>query len=208
MGKPPKVHRDSSAQPSTTTKGKGKKGALKPAPANRGKNAIISARTTPTKKVPRRTSSVRPNIIARSQTPAEGEGTRITRSGRHSFKPLASWRGEKAVFETTDLAPEGPKMGAIKEIIRTEEIIEFRKPAKYRRGRAQSKKLEDVEEEDEELEDWEREPGIMQGTVMAWDALESHYIEDQTESQGEQSRFYFDFSQSASCHSRGRIVSY
>ncbi|KAL8829813.1 MAG: hypothetical protein Q9191_001792 [Dirinaria sp. TL-2023a] len=171
----PRVHRDSSVRPAETPKGKGrgKRTALKPTPANRGPNAKIKALTTPTKKrSTSRSGSVRPssrnNLILRSETPAEGSGALVTRSGRHSIKPLAGWRGERAVLAPTTIDEVGTTLGGFQSVVRTDEILE-------------PKKLEDVEEEEEEMEDWERDTGVMTGTVMGWDGVEGSYNQDEVE---------------------------
>ena len=190
----PRVHRDSSTKPSATPKGKGhgKRTALKPTPANRGPNAKVQALVTPMKKrSTSRSGSVHPssrnNLILRSETPAGGSGALITRSGRHSIKPLAGWRGEHAVLAPTTIDEVGTTLGGIQEVIRTDEIIDPSRPktrGRKRSVRAQSKKLEDVEEEDEEMEDWEKDTGVMTGTVMGWDGVEGNYLEDEVETIG------------------------
>lgn len=190
-GRPPKVHQDAPTEEPTSankTKGRPRKTAqpLKPVPANRGPNAKILSRRNSTSKAPSRASSIRPSarslLIQRSETPAEGSGALITRSGRHSIKPLASWRGERAVFDSGIIEENGLTLGGIREIIRTDEIIEPRpkRPA----GKRRKPKLEDVEEEDEDMEDWERDTGVMTASVMAWDSVEGHFIEDQVDNQG------------------------
>ena len=193
-GRPPNVHRDAPTGERTASaqaKGRPKKTtqALKPVPANRGPNAKIRSRRNSTAKAPSRSGSVRPNSrslqVQRSETPAEGSGALITRSGRHSIKPLASWRGERAVFDSARVGANGLTLGGIKEIIRTDEIIEPRpKGPTGRKRRAKSMKLEDVEEEDEDMEEWERETGVMSASVMGWDAVEGHFIEEQLDTQG------------------------
>jgi len=190
-GRPPKVHRDAPTEElanAKKTKGRPKKTAqpLKPVPAHRGPNAKISSRRNSTSKAPSRAGSIRPGarslLIQRSETPAEGSGALITRSGRHSIKPLASWRGERAVFDSGIIEENGLTLGGIREIIRTDEIIEPR--PKRPVGKRRKPKLEEVEEEDEDMEDWERDTGVMTASVMAWDGVEGHFIEDQLDTQG------------------------
>lgn len=190
-GRPPKVHQDAPTEEPTNankTKGRPRKTAqpLRPVPANRGPNVKISSRRNSTSKAPSRASSVRPSArslqIQRSETPAEGSGALITRSGRHSIKPLASWRGERAVFDSGIIEENGLTLGGIREIIRTDEIIEPR--PKRSGGKRRKPKLEDVEEEDEDMEDWEKDTGVMSASVMAWDSVEGHFIEDQVDTQG------------------------
>ena len=193
-GRPPKIRKEeSSNEPATMNKAKSQnkkaKKPLKPVPASRGPNAKIQSRRNSTSKAPSRASSVAPgsrsHIVQRSETPAEDSAALITRSGRHSIKPLALWRGEHAVFDSGVIEENGLTLGGIREIIRTDEIIEPRpKKSAYRRKREQSAKLEDVEEEDEEMEDWERDTGIVTASVMGWDAVEGHFIEDLVDTQG------------------------
>jgi len=190
-GRPPKVHQDAPTEEPTNTnkpKGRPKRTALplQPVPADRGPNAKISSRRNSITKAASRSGSVRPGarslLIQRSETPAEGSGALVTRSGRHSIKPLASWRGERAVFDCGIIEDNGLTLGGIREIIRTDEIIEPRpkRPA----GKRRKAKLEDVEEDDEDMEDWERDTGVMTASIMAWDSVEGHFIEDQVDTQG------------------------
>ena len=93
-------------------------------------------------------SASRSRFNPRSETPANDNGALLTRSGRHSIKPLASWRGERFVFgaRTADSLP------GIKEIVRVDEVVEERPKQKYRYKKSQSRaksQLEEVEEEDE-----------------------------------------------------------
>ena len=139
----------------------------------------------PTKKANDKPSSVRARSASRSrfnprsETPANDNGALITRSGRHSIKPLASWRGERFVFgdRTTNSLP------GIQEIVRVDEVVEERPKQKYHYKKSQSRaksQLEEVEEEDEEKEDWERDTGIMHANVMDWDPNTGKFIEETT----------------------------
>lgn len=172
------VFRDEQAEqaaPGPSGKTKGKK------PTERDPNIQMKA----TKKASDKPLSIRARSASRSrfnprsETPANDNGALLTRSGRHSIKPLASWRGERFVFgdRTTDSLP------GIKEIVRVDEIIEERPKKKYRYKKSQSKpksQLEEVEEDDEEMEDWERDGGILQADVMEWDPVTSKFNEDNT----------------------------
>ena len=186
-GRPPKVHRDVPAEGANSVSNfKSPSQKTKQPLRGRDPNPKVQPRRQSISKAPSRAGSrARSLIVQRSETPAEGSGALVTRSGRHSIKPLASWRGERAVFESGTLDENGLTLGAIREIIRTDEIIEPR-PRKYpgRKKRAQSARLDDVEEEDEDMEDWERETGVISASVMGWDAVEGHFIEDQLETQG------------------------
>lgn len=124
-------------------------------------------------------------FIHRSETPA-ADGGIVTRAGRQVFKPLASWRGEKAIMSdwTSDSLP------GVKEIVRVEEVIEPRPKSKSysRRARRAKPRLADLEEEEEEPEDerasWELDPGIMVAQVMDWDPETNKYDEDSTRDEG------------------------
>ena len=145
--------------------------------------------TKATKKVSDKPSSIRARSASRSrfnprsETPANDSGALLTRSGRHSIKPLASWRGERFVFgsRTTDSLP------GIKEVVRVDEVIEERPKQKYRYKKGQSKGKsypEESEEEDEEKDEWERDEGIMHANVMDWDPSTGKFNEDSTWDQG------------------------
>ncbi|CAD6581112.1 MAG: hypothetical protein ASARMPREDX12_000362 [Alectoria sarmentosa] len=161
--------------PSQASKGKGKK------PTERDPNVQMKA----TKKASDKPSSVRARSASRSrfnprsETPANDSGALLTRSGRHSIKPLASWRGERFVFgdRTTDSLP------GIKEIVRVDEVVEEKSKKKYHYKKSQSRaksQLEEVEEEDEEKDDWERDPGIVNANVMDWDPTTGKFNEEST----------------------------
>lgn len=165
--------------PAQTNKGKGKKST------ERDPNVQMKA----TKKASDKPSSVRARSASRSrfnprsETPANDNGALLTRSGRHSIKPLASWRGERFVFgdRTTDSLP------GIKEIVRVDEVVEERPKKKYHYKKGQSRaksQLEEVEEEDEERDDWERDAGIMRANVMDWDPSTGKFSEENTWEQG------------------------
>ena len=165
--------------PAESKKGKGRK------PTERDPNIQMRA----TKKASDKPSSVRGRSASRSrfnprsETPANDNGALLTRSGRHSIKPLASWRGERFVFgdRTTDSLP------GIKEIVRVDEVVEERPKQKYRYKKSQSRTkshLDELEEDDEEKDDWERESGIMNANVMDWDPSTGKYNEENTWEQG------------------------
>lgn len=165
--------------PAQPSKGKGKK------PTERDPNIQLK----PTKKASDKPSSVRdrsasrPRFNPRSETPANDNGALLTRSGRHSIKPLASWRGERFVFgdRTADSLP------GIKEIVRVDEVVEERPKQKYRYKKSQSRvksELEEVEEDDEDKDDWERDAGVVQASVMDWDSNTGKFNEDQTWEEG------------------------
>ena len=143
----------------------------------------------PTKKANGKPSSVRGRSASRSrfnprsETPANDGGAVLTRSGRHSIKPLASWRGERFVFGDRTMT----SLPGIQEIVRVDEVVEERPKQKYRYKKSKSRvksELEEVEEEDEELDDWERDEGVMRATVMDWDSTTSKFNEEETRLEG------------------------
>ncbi|KAK4698028.1 centromere protein C, partial [Lecanoromycetidae sp. Uapishka_2] len=157
----------------------------KPPPKERNANAKIMKRDT-SKQPSIRSASVGPRsrFLQRSETPANDDGALLTRSGRHSFKPLKSWLGEKLVMgdRTIDALP------AIKEVVRVDEINEgprprarrsaYRKPK--RRARSQLSDLEEEEDDHDERDDWEVNDGIKVAQVMEWDPETNKYDEDNT----------------------------
>lgn len=190
-GRPKKVRNDTArdeqadqaAAPLPTPDQPGKLKTKKP--AERHPNIQVKA----TKKASDKPSSIRARSASRSrfnprsETPANDDGAHLTRSGRHSIKPLASWRGERFVFgdRTADSLP------GIKEVVRVDEVIEERPKQKYRYKKSQSlakSQLEEVEEDEVEKDDWERDAGIMHANVMDWDPSTGKFNEDNTWEQG------------------------
>jgi centromere protein C len=101
----------------------------------------------------------------------EDAGMRTTRSGRSSIKPVEWWKGEGVKYDYT---------GGNVEVVRAEE----REVAKPKRGRQRQKRKVKAEEsdDDEELADWEADPGILQGSVYIWDpelGIATNEVEDQ-----------------------------
>lgn len=165
--------------PVQTNKGKGKK------PTERDPNVQMKATRKGSDKpsAVRARSASRSRFNPRSETPANDNGALLTRSGRHSIKPLASWRGERFVFgdRTKDTLP------GIKEIVRVDEVVEEFPKKKYHYKKTQPRAkshLEEVEEEDEEKDDWERDAGIMYANVMDWDSTTGKFNEENTWEQG------------------------
>lgn len=188
-GRPPKkppVFKDpveAFAPPSSPVRGR-----TKAAPSERDPNVPRKIAKNNKGKPPSRSLSraSTTRYIQRSATPANDSGALITRFGRQSIKPLATWRGEKAVMgdRTMDSLP------GIKEVVRVDEVVEQRprprrQASRTRRNRAKSR-LADVEEEEEEEEKaaWEVDPGIMMAQVMDWDPNANRYDEESTREEG------------------------
>ena len=157
-----------------------------PPPSERDPNARSKITKTAKGKPPSRAGSVAAGsrFIQRSETPANDSGALITRFGRQSIKPLATWRGEKTVMgdRTLDTLP------GIKEVIRVDEIVEARPKQRYRKGRYRARsRLGHVEEEEppeEERAIWELDPGIMVAQVMDWDEDNNKWDEENTREEG------------------------
>jgi len=188
--KPDKViiHEDDG---SSTASGSKKRKALKPAPSERGPNAKIVG-TKRQKSDPVSVAGVvapaqenrRPGPrslqILRQGTPADEEGMQTTRFGRASVKPVAWWCGER-VDRDYD--------GTIKNIVRAQSV----EPAK-RAGKPNNKKqpsrakpettVVEEEDEDEDIEDWELDPGVVTGPVRIWDPEQGAGVEESDNEMG------------------------
>ena len=168
------------------SRGRGKASSKK-APRERDPNARPKpASKLAPKALPVRAGSVGPRggsyQVQRSETPATDNGAVVTRSGRASYKPLASWRGEKVIFGQR---PDWETPASVTDIIRTDEI-QIPPPSRRkvtRKARARSE-LEEIEEEPEDLDPWEAETGIMHAQVMGWDQDAGKYDENDAEEAG------------------------
>jgi centromere protein C len=93
-----------------------------------------------------------------------------TRSGRHSYRPVQYWRGEQVVREDEEQADMFAKdrfvLPSIKEIVRVpEEEVRSKSTTSKSKGRPKPKKPV-VEEE---YEEWEVNPGTVEGEVVIWE---------------------------------------
>lgn len=181
-----------STDPPATTVLTAQKGPKRKQPfAERDPNINMKAQKKAPKQTASRADSAPPNsyLISRSHTPMMDEGAITTRSGRTVYKPLATWRGEKAVFAQRQ---DYSTPSAIQEIVRTEEMPPPPRPKarlvsrgkRSGRGRSHSVIAEEEEEEEEPLAQWEAEDGIQHAKVMAWDAEAGKYDEEYTEEVG------------------------
>lgn len=125
-------------------------------------------------------------LIQRSETPANDSGAQITRYGRQSIKPLASWRGERTIMSDRTTA----SLPGIKNVVRVDEVIEPR-PKQYRSyqrhpywAKPHLADIEEKEVEEEERTLWEIDPGIMVAQVMDWDPNTNKYDEANTRDEG------------------------
>ncbi|RGP61646.1 hypothetical protein FSPOR_9847 [Fusarium sporotrichioides] len=96
-----------------------------------------------------------------------------TRSGRHSFRPLSWWAGDKVVQEEEEFKDVSGRdrfvLSTIKEVIRApvEEVRAKPSKPRGRPGKAKPKATRQVETV--EPEDWELDPGTVNGEVILWD---------------------------------------
>ena len=165
----------------------------KPPPSRRDPNARITSAKNPKDKDSStfaKPSSTRPGsrtlTILRSETPAEDLGARMMRSGRTSVKPTAWWRNERIVYGDPTMDGKDLLLPGIKEVIRTEEVIDPRPRAPtYRRKAFKRRKVERVEEEEEEEEEeqeeqegWEQGTGVLATEVVSWNPLSRRGFEE------------------------------
>ncbi|PKS06784.1 hypothetical protein jhhlp_006858 [Lomentospora prolificans] len=110
-----------------------------------------------------------------------------TRSGRHSYRPLEFWKGERVEYDQEEIQDvtyrDGRRlvMPSVKEVVRVEEQEEEkrrrgprprgRKPGSRRRGAS----VAEEDDEQEEPEEWEREPGVISGDVVLWEPQHELY---------------------------------
>ncbi|PWY65342.1 cupin domain protein [Aspergillus heteromorphus CBS 117.55] len=111
--------------------------------------------------------------ILKREAPSDVAATH-TRSGRVSVRPLAYWRNERCVYGDGE-AVEGQRypLSTIKEIIRTEELEPEKPKANKRRPSKSSKfkknKGEDTDDDEEYIDPWEKESGVLHGYIRKWD---------------------------------------
>lgn len=173
--------------------------AKKPPPSERDPNARITSakgkekekEKAPSAEPVSSTSFAKPKsrslYVLRHETPAEDDGSRLLRSGRQSVKPIAYWRGERIVYGDSHLDGKNIILAPIREVIRTEEVVDARPKKSYRRlaGRpAMRRPLDDVDEEDEDQEPWELGEGVLRAEVMQWDPVEQKGSEENIEHVG------------------------
>lgn len=194
--RPGKRARDSSTAPDES---KERKRTTKPPPSQRDPNAIITSSQRLTKKLkvpslpppsPQKPGQPQSLQRLRQGTPMDDEGTSRTRSGRHSIKPVAWWRGERVDHDYE---------GGIQTIIRAEDVTP---PKRNKKGGRRPKRRMDMieEEEDEEMKGWEEDPGFLSGPVRTWDPSIGTGVEAADDEQGE----FFDLSRQSSMSSRRR----
>ncbi|KPM39447.1 hypothetical protein AK830_g7118 [Neonectria ditissima] len=102
------------------------------------------------------------------------DAVRQTRSGRHSYRPLDYWRGEQVIQEEEEMdnmfAKDRFVLPTIKEVIRVPEELPPSKRAPRSKARSKATaKQRSIHPEEEELEDWEINPGTVTGEVIIWE---------------------------------------
>ncbi|KAI1210660.1 Mif2/CENP-C like-domain-containing protein [Annulohypoxylon truncatum] len=105
----------------------------------------------------------------------EEDNMRTTRSGRHSYKPVAFWRGEQVKYDIgeNDIFEDKKQrfvIPSVAGIIRKTEVEN--EPRKRRPGRpsklAKKGRPSAIIEEDVERDDWEYDPGRVAGECIFW----------------------------------------
>lgn len=165
----------------------GRKRQPSPAPAADADTSIAIPRGPPLPKS-------RGLVINRREVPGDSSAIIRTRSGRHSFKPLAYWRNEHVDYEyeedefVADHAPKSFKgssagevrkrkfvLPTIKEVVRVqEEVVDFsrsRGRGTKRGGNAAAgggSRRAQKDEDPSPPEPWELNPGILGGDVVTW----------------------------------------
>jgi centromere protein C len=176
--------------PKPSKGGKPKKTAAAPNPSRakpagrKPKLAIISEADSPqVQRGPPMPRNNRGLFILRRETPMEVNGSKQTRSGRNSIKPLAYWKNERVEYTEDENEDNYGKflLPRIKKVVRAEEIEEPKRPkTKSRSTKSKKRAREPESEDDDETEPWETEPGRVIGEIRSWDP------EDQTGSQAEE----------------------
>ena len=163
--KPPPSERDPNAKIESA-----KKSSIPVVDPVRSPSKAASEGASVTSTAPKRPGVGRSLQILRQGTPMEDSGVRTTRFGRASVKPVDWWRNERIKYD-----PHGNKQA----IVRAEEV-EVPKLAK-RAHKQRKREMSVVEEDEEELEDWEVEPGILTGPVIGWDQEVGVAMQDEEE---------------------------
>ncbi len=128
-------------------------------------------------------------FAVRCETPAEDNGAVRMKSGRTSIKPLAFWRNERVVYGDASVQGNILTLPGMKEIIRTDEIVQPSNPKRYAKigskpSARKKEAKEEEEEDDDEREAWETETGIVRAQVMQWDPVVGKYDEENVEETG------------------------
>ncbi|KAI1095418.1 Mif2/CENP-C like-domain-containing protein [Rostrohypoxylon terebratum] len=107
----------------------------------------------------------------------EEDNMRTTRSGRHSYKPLQFWKGERLLYdeENRDIFEDKKQrfvMTTVSGVIRKTDVSD--QPRKRRAGRPpktgakRGRRSSTIVEEEVERDDWEYDPGRITGECIYW----------------------------------------
>ena len=151
-------------------------------------SAMPTSPPAPSPEVPtRRTSRPKPRSLTllRSETPQDA--AQYTRSGRTSVKPCAFWRNERVVYGEAKADGQRLSLPGVKEVIRTEEVVEEPASTTTRKKARRKEPVEGVLKDDGHQSKWERESGNLVANVMAWDPYEGKASGEELEQIGESS---------------------
>lgn len=125
-----------------------------------------------------------PRQRIRHQTPADAVEMGHTRAGRHVYKPLDYWKGERAEFRVGDTHDEFE----LAELILVDDATPIKRPhRRVGKTKASKKRKYNVYEEDiedNELEPWETSDGVIRAPVQLWDAEQGVNTADEEEQGG------------------------
>ncbi|RAL61743.1 hypothetical protein DID88_002809 [Monilinia fructigena] len=156
--------------------------ATKPIKRKQGRSSNAAKSTTAAK--PKATAKpkfqIRPKMapIFEVDSPqVHRAGMQRTRSGRNSIKPLAFWKNERVEYDDEETVPDGTHgakilLPSIKEVIRADEIEQQKhsrsRSSKPTKSKSKKRAREEVDD-DSETEEWESQPGRIEGSVRIWD---------------------------------------
>ncbi|KAI0884678.1 Mif2/CENP-C like-domain-containing protein [Annulohypoxylon maeteangense] len=106
----------------------------------------------------------------------EEDNMRTTRSGRHSYRPIQYWKGERVIYDDAgqDIFEDKKQRFVIPSVAgvirKTDSYTEPRKrrPGRPSKGGAKKGRPSVIEEEDVERDDWEYDPGRVTGECIFW----------------------------------------
>jgi centromere protein C len=150
-----------------------KKAAPKPH-VKRNLSPPVASSPVEVQRGPPRPKNNRGLYILRRETPDDGFSTR---SGRHVIKPVAYWKNEEVVYGDDDEAGEDASFirPTIKAVIRKDQVEETKRRRTKKAGSRKPgrKAAQDTDSDEEDLiESWESEPGIVRAPVRLWNPLD------------------------------------
>ncbi|KAF4980927.1 hypothetical protein FZEAL_3172 [Fusarium zealandicum] len=154
--------------PTTEAKTRGRPGRKPKAPAtgdaeaSAGESSFMALQRGPPMPKSRGLVSVR----------RDADEVRTTRSGRHSYRPLDWWRGDRVVQEEEEFDDVSGRnrfvLSTIKEVIRAPQEEAPTKTTAKSKGRSKTKPKRS-QEDDVDFEEWEINPGTVNGEVILWE---------------------------------------